>query len=122
MSKVAKKAKKDTSDSEEERPAKLMKKSKQSDSEEEIVKPAKSTKKVKKADSGDDDEGETEKPKKGRKKAQTTKVAPVKNKTSTTYGDIDLSCTKKSASGKDWNFKISNWNVDGIRAWLKKGN
>lgn len=47
--------------------------------------------------------------------------APAKNKTATSYDDIDFTNTSESPKGKPWNFKISNWNVDGIRAWLSKG-
>lgn len=47
---------------------------------------------------------------------------PVKNQTSTSYDDIDFTSSQKNKDGKAWNFKISNWNVDGIRAWFKKGN
>ncbi|XP_047517987.1 recombination repair protein 1-like [Pieris napi] len=43
------------------------------------------------------------------------------NKSSTQYEDIDFSSSSKNSLGKEWNFKISCWNVDGIRAWLGKG-
>ncbi|XP_068699129.1 exodeoxyribonuclease-like isoform X2 [Montipora foliosa] len=33
--------------------------------------------------------------------------------------DTDFSC---SATDRKWNFKISSWNVNGIRAWLKSGS
>lgn len=49
------------------------------------------------------------------------KKAPPKNKATTSYEDIDFTNTSKTAQGKDWNFKISCWNVDGIRAWMNKG-
>lgn len=49
------------------------------------------------------------------------KKAPPKNKASTDYESIDFSNTSKNTQGKEWNFKISSWNVDGIRAWLGKG-
>lgn len=95
---------------------------------EEEVKPAKkgraakTTKNLKK-----DNESDEVPAKKGRvTKAKTTKenevgdTATRKNKTSTSYDGEDFSsCDSKN--GKQWNFKISNWNVDGIRAWLKKG-
>lgn len=33
---------------------------------------------------------------------------------------LDLhACEKKTLDGKSWNFKISSWNVAGIRAWAK---
>ncbi|PFX28786.1 DNA-(apurinic or apyrimidinic site) lyase [Stylophora pistillata] len=34
-------------------------------------------------------------------------------------GEIDYACT---TTCKKWNFKISSWNVNGIRAWLKHGS
>ncbi|XP_054271392.1 DNA-(apurinic or apyrimidinic site) endonuclease isoform X1 [Macrosteles quadrilineatus] len=30
-------------------------------------------------------------------------------------------CEKTTPDGKEWNFKISSWNVAGLRAWVKKG-
>ncbi|XP_068627882.1 DNA-(apurinic or apyrimidinic site) endonuclease-like [Battus philenor] len=49
------------------------------------------------------------------------KKAPAKNKTLTKYEDIDFSNVSQSSQGKEWNFKIASWNVDGIRAWMDKG-
>ncbi|CAK1578678.1 unnamed protein product [Parnassius mnemosyne] len=49
------------------------------------------------------------------------KKAPLKNKCSTNYEEIDFSNAAKTTQGKEWNFKIASWNVDGIRAWLGKG-
>lgn len=46
---------------------------------------------------------------------------PPKNKAVTNYEDLDFENTSKNSDGKDWNFKISSWNVDGIRAWMNKG-
>ena len=44
------------------------------------------------------------------------------NKTSSDFANMDFSPKiAQSENGKDWNFKISTWNVDGLRAWLKKG-
>ncbi|KAJ0179534.1 hypothetical protein K1T71_005246 [Dendrolimus kikuchii] len=51
----------------------------------------------------------------------TKKKAPPKNKASTDYESIDFSNTSRNTQGKEWNFKIASWNVDGIRAWLGKG-
>lgn len=28
-------------------------------------------------------------------------------------------CEKNTPDGKEWNFKISSWNVAGLRAWVK---
>ncbi|XP_063635841.1 DNA-(apurinic or apyrimidinic site) endonuclease [Cydia splendana] len=66
---------------------------------------------------------------KRRRKAADEKVssedkkskAPLKNKSSTNYEDIDFSNSSKTVQGKEWNLKISSWNVDGIRAWMNKG-
>ncbi|XP_049888126.1 DNA-(apurinic or apyrimidinic site) endonuclease [Pectinophora gossypiella] len=49
------------------------------------------------------------------------KKAPAKNKATTNYEEIDFSNSSKSPQGKEWNFKIASWNVDGIRAWMSKG-
>ncbi|KAK7866023.1 hypothetical protein R5R35_008538 [Gryllus longicercus] len=42
------------------------------------------------------------------------------NQTSSDYSSIDFSCNKSTIDGKTWNFKISSWNVGGLKAWLKK--
>jgi len=42
-------------------------------------------------------------------------TAPKLNKTSTDFSDMDFSGKGES------NFKITTWNVDGLRAWIKKG-
>jgi AP endonuclease 1 len=52
--------------------------------------------------------------------ADKKKAAP-KNKAVTNYDDLDFSNSSKNSQQKEWNFKISSWNVDGIRAWLGKG-
>lgn len=44
----------------------------------------------------------------------------VQNPTDTDYTDVDFSCNKENARGNLPNLKISSWNVDGVRAWLKK--
>lgn len=49
------------------------------------------------------------------------KKAPLKNKATTSYDEIDFTNSSKNDKGQEWNFKIANWNVDGIRAWLTKG-
>ena len=58
-----------------------------------------------------------------KKKSNTENGGPEakKNKTSSDYSKLDFTCSKKSAKGQEWNFKISSWNVDGLRAWMKKG-
>ncbi|XP_011556635.3 DNA-(apurinic or apyrimidinic site) endonuclease [Plutella xylostella] len=47
--------------------------------------------------------------------------APLKNKASTNYDELDFTNVSKNSKGKEWNFKIASWNVDGIRAWMTKG-
>lgn len=42
------------------------------------------------------------------------------NQTSTDFGKIDLGCSKLSKDGKQWNLKISNWNVVSLKALAKK--
>ncbi|VVD03474.1 unnamed protein product, partial [Leptidea sinapis] len=61
--------------------------------------------------------------KRRRKVADDNAKEPKKltNKTSTSYESMDFSNTSKNKENKEWNFKISSWNVDGIRAWLNKG-
>ncbi|CAH1635367.1 unnamed protein product [Spodoptera littoralis] len=51
----------------------------------------------------------------------TKKKAPPKNKSLTDFESIDFSNSSTNSQGKEWNFKISSWNVDGIRAWASKG-
>jgi len=43
------------------------------------------------------------------------------NKTSSDYESMNFDCDAKSKNDKDWNMKVSTWNVDGLRAWIKKG-
>lgn len=35
--------------------------------------------------------------------------------------DLNFDCDKSTPSGEKWNFKITTWNVAGLRAWIKKG-
>ena len=61
-------------------------------------------------------------PKKKKAEEENGGGPPAKlNKTSSDYSKLDFTCSQKSKKGQDWNFKISTWNVDGLRAWLKKG-
>jgi AP endonuclease-1 len=48
--------------------------------------------------------------------------AKLKAKSSITesFGDTDFSAKAKTPSGKEANFKIASWNVNGLRAWLEK--
>lgn len=98
---------------------------------------SKKRKVTKKAETKDDDEEDVpeEKPqeseptsKRKRKGAaekapagEPKKKAPAKNKSATDFESIDFSNSSKNSLGKEWNFKISSWNVDGIRAWATKG-
>jgi len=43
------------------------------------------------------------------------------NKTSSDYDKLKFDFKSKSEEDKECNLKISTWNVDGIRAWIKKG-
>jgi len=50
--------------------------------------------------------------------------APKLNKTSTDFSAIDFSSISsgvKCSGGVDNCFKVTTWNVDGLRAWIKKG-
>lgn len=51
----------------------------------------------------------------------TKKQAIAKNKSVTDFEVLDFANSSSNNIGKSWNFKISSWNVDGIRAWLSKG-
>lgn len=44
------------------------------------------------------------------------------NRTTSDFSSTDFSSDKVTEEGgKAWNFKISTWNVDGLRAWVNKG-
>ncbi|XP_032781451.2 DNA-(apurinic or apyrimidinic site) endonuclease [Daphnia magna] len=54
--------------------------------------------------------------------AENIKVTQVfQNKTSTEFHEQDFGNTSKTPDGKKWNTKVVTWNVDGLRAWIKKG-
>lgn len=55
-------------------------------------------------------------PKRKQEKAEGT---PEKEESKKTKTD-DFSSDAKTSDGKKWNLKIVSWNVDGLRAWLKK--
>lgn len=76
----------------------------------------------------EEDEREVEKPSRKRAKGKVDKPAEKKsegkklmNKTETDYSKLNFDNDKVTASGGQCNLKISSWNVDGMRAWLKKG-
>ena len=41
------------------------------------------------------------------------------NKASTDFACLDFANDSCDSEGNRWNLKISTWNVDGIRAWIK---
>lgn len=53
-------------------------------------------------------------------KRAKTENKPAMNKTDTDLNEIDFDCKKLNAEGMKYNFKISTWNVSGIRAVIKK--
>lgn len=55
-------------------------------------------------------------PSKG-KKAKTASTAPKTNISATNYGKLNFALEED----KQWNFKISSWNVAGLRSWVGKG-
>ncbi|XP_041779005.1 DNA-(apurinic or apyrimidinic site) endonuclease-like isoform X2 [Anopheles merus] len=65
------------------------------------------------------EEDEEEVPSKGKKaKAAPAAAAGSKmNKSATNYGKLNLALEED----KPWNFKISSWNVAGLRSWVGKG-
>uniref|UniRef100_A0A182UL08 DNA-(apurinic or apyrimidinic site) endonuclease n=1 Tax=Anopheles melas TaxID=34690 RepID=A0A182UL08_9DIPT len=67
------------------------------------------------ADEMEEDEEETV-PSKG-KKAKAAPAAPKTNKSATDYGKLNFDLEED----KPWNFKISSWNVAGLRGWVGKG-
>ena len=62
-------------------------------------------------------------PKKRSNESNGTGGEPEKklNKTSSDYDKLNFDFKSKSSEDKECNLKISTWNVDGIRAWIKKG-
>jgi len=44
-----------------------------------------------------------------------------KNKSDTQWDEIDWKSSAKTAGGTKWNYKVSSWNVDGLRACCNKG-
>ncbi|CAH0564647.1 unnamed protein product [Brassicogethes aeneus] len=45
----------------------------------------------------------------------------LKNKTETHWDEVKFTTNKKNNKGESANLTITTWNVDGLRAWLKKG-
>lgn len=42
------------------------------------------------------------------------------NPKNTNFGEIDFNRTRKNKRGKRPNLKFFSWNIDGIRAWVRK--
>ena len=59
-------------------------------------------------------------PKRGLEKS-AAEPSPKLNKTDTDWQSIEFTSQAKDRKGTPWNFKISSWNVDGLRACAKKG-
>ncbi|XP_071455700.1 DNA repair nuclease/redox regulator APEX1-like [Hetaerina americana] len=69
----------------------------------------------------DEDEKEESKPSSAKRKPEKTDKVPTKKPVeSQDISSMDFSCDKKTPDGKPWNFKISTWNVAGLRAVIKK--
>ncbi|KAK3923088.1 Recombination repair protein 1 [Frankliniella fusca] len=66
----------------------------------------------------DNDAGEEEEEPQPKKAKAGDK--PLLNKSESNYASIDFSSEAKTKDGKLWNFKISSWNVAGLKAWVKK--
>ncbi|XP_077977210.1 exodeoxyribonuclease-like [Glandiceps talaboti] len=54
------------------------------------------------------------KSKKSKPQKETTSSGPPE------LDSLDFSSDAKTSDGKEWNLKISSWNVNGIRAWVQK--
>jgi len=77
--------------------------------------------------------GEKPSPKKGKRKQNADEDdeiseasddngdEPAKDSTSSSSESENYDSDAKTKDGNPWNFKISSWNVSGIRAWVKKG-
>ncbi|XP_065907192.1 exodeoxyribonuclease-like [Dysidea avara] len=58
---------------------------------------------------------------KGNGDSNELKIDQVSNTDAIDCGTDDFTPDAKNASGVKWNLKICSWNVNGIRAWMKKG-
>uniref|UniRef100_A0A182SJK0 DNA repair nuclease/redox regulator APEX1 n=1 Tax=Anopheles maculatus TaxID=74869 RepID=A0A182SJK0_9DIPT len=65
----------------------------------------------------DDEQVEPEALPSKEKKAKVVAAAPKMNKCATDYGTINFALDES----KPWNYKISSWNVAGLRGWIGKG-
>jgi len=60
-------------------------------------------------------------PKRGAVKDVAAEPSPKLNKTNTDWKNIEFNSEAKDKKGNLWSYKISSWNVDGLRACAKKG-
>ncbi|GJQ81879.1 putative endonuclease/Exonuclease/phosphatase family [Trypoxylus dichotomus] len=84
----------------------------------ETEKPTSTKSKTTKKKQPSNSESEEEPPKKTRTDAKTDNS--LQNQIDTDFSTIDFTCGKENSIGNLPNLKISSWNVDGVRAWLKK--
>lgn len=63
----------------------------------------------------------TEKPKKSETKTKKAETKTLLNDTESTFDSVIFECSKENELGQKPNLKVVSFNVDGIRAWLKKG-
>jgi len=82
----------------------------ESGSEEEEAKPKKTPAKGKKRGAASGDKAEPDP-----KKLKSDIAVPVKD-----LSKLDFECSRTTADGDKWNYKISSWNVAGLRACVKK--
>lgn len=73
--------------------------------------------KRKKEEKSKEEDGENSKKSKKQKESGESKNS--KKEKIPDVSAIDFSNESKSSNGNPWNFKISSWNVNGIRAWLE---
>lgn len=71
-------------------------------------------------DEDESNDDSAKKTKRGKQSEQKETKAVFLNTTDTKWDDIDFSCNKKNPKNKGYNLKVTSWNVDGLRAWLKK--
>jgi len=60
-------------------------------------------------------------PKRAAEKNAAVEPSPKLNKTNTDWKNIEFNSEAKDKKGNMWSYKISSWNVDGLRACAKKG-
>lgn len=77
-----------------------------------------SSKRAKSVKDTEDDGDET--PEETIKSKGSKKPVGKANPNGPAISSLDFSCDAKTSDGKDWNLKLSAWNVNGIRAWIQK--